>query len=70
MKHAYFSNSNYSCVLGLKIKDKYLTTNEPKTCFSTQRQPSGFSFPNPMQFGLDSQKAYFKVSFCLVFSSF
>ena len=65
MKHTYFSNHNFSCVLGMNVKDKYrTTTNESKTCYSAQRQPSGFSLTNPLQLGLDSQKAsYFKVSF-------
>ena len=66
MKHTYFSNHNFSCVLGINVKDKYCTTtNESKTCYSAQRQPSGFSLTKPMQLGLDSQQSsYFKVS-CL-----
>ena len=65
MKHTYFSNHNFSCVLGVKVKDKYrTTTNESKTSYSAQRQPSGFSLTNPMHLGLDNQKAsYFKVRF-------
>ena len=59
-----FFISKFSYVLDLKVKDKYITSiNESKTCFSAQRQPSGFSLINSVQFGLDNQKtSYFKVS--------